>query len=185
FEKVDGHEEGRADDGIAADADAGGLADAEACQLVDGFVSERAAAADHANVSLLVNAAGHDADFALARRNDAGAVRADEACFIEVHNRGHANHVDDGDALGDANNERDLRIGGFENRVSREGRWNENHGSIRARGFRGIVDSVEHRALEMLRAAFSWGDTTDHVRAVLDHLLVVKGTLAAAEARAH
>src|SRR6266702_408595 len=95
-EKLDGIEEGRADDGIAADANA------EARQLVDGFVSERAAAADHANVSLLVNAAGHDADFALARRNDAGAVRANEACFIEVHNRGHANHVDDADALGAA-----------------------------------------------------------------------------------
>src|SRR6266700_1136935 len=168
--------------GVAADSDAGGLANAEARQLIDGFVSERAAAADHANVSLLVNAAGHDADFALARRNDAGAVRANEACFIEVHNRGHANHVDDGDALGDANNERDLRIGGFENRVSREGRWNENHGSIRARGFRGIGGSVEHRSLEMLHAAFSGGNAADNIRAVLDHLLRVKGAFAAGEA---
>src|SRR5260370_42157703 len=120
-EKLDGIEEGRADDGIAADADAGGLANAEARQLVDGFVSERAAAADNADVSLLVNAAGHDADFALARRNDARTIRTNEACFVEVHNRGHANHVDDGDTLGDANNERDLCISGFENRVRSEG----------------------------------------------------------------
>src|SRR6266851_8165720 len=181
-EKLDGIEEGRADDGIAADADAGGLANAEARQLIDGFVSERAAAADHANVSLLVNAAGHDADFALARRNDARTIRADEACFIEVHNRRHANHVDDGDALGDANNERDLRIGGLENRVSREGRRNENHGSIRARGFRGIGDGVEHRALEVLRAAFSGGNAAHNIRAVFDHLLRVKGAFAAGEA---
>src|SRR6266700_5458933 len=168
-EKLDGIEEGRADDGIDADADAGGLANAEARQLVDGFVSERAAAADHANVSLLVNAAGHDANFALARRNDARTIRTNETCVIEVHNRGHANHVHDGDTLGDANNERDLCISGFENRVSREGRWDENHRSIRAYGLRGIGDGVEHRALEMLRAAFFGGDTADNVRAVLDH----------------
>ena len=51
----------RADDGIAADADASGLADAEMRQLVDSFVGQRAAAADDADVALLVNPTGHDA----------------------------------------------------------------------------------------------------------------------------
>src|SRR5216684_4984108 len=78
-EKLDGVEKRGADDGIATDADAGGLADAELRQLMDGFVGQRAAAADDADVSRLVNAAGHDADLAFAWRNDAGAVRADEA----------------------------------------------------------------------------------------------------------
>jgi len=74
LKKLDGVEERRADDGIAADADAGGLADAELRQLMDGFVGQRAAAADDADVSLLVNAARHDADFAFTRRNDAWTV---------------------------------------------------------------------------------------------------------------
>src|SRR5712692_3360595 len=78
-EKLDGIEERCADDGIAADADAGGLADGELRQLMDGFVGERAAAADDADISLLVDAAGHDADFALAGRDDAWAVRTDQA----------------------------------------------------------------------------------------------------------
>ena len=55
-EEADGIEERGADDGIAADADAGGLADAEARELADGFVGERAAAADDADIALLVNA---------------------------------------------------------------------------------------------------------------------------------
>src|SRR2546423_7917082 len=76
-EKPDGVEECRTDDGIAADADAGGLADAKLRQLMDGCVGERAAAADDADISLLVDAAGHDADLALTGRYDAGAVRAD------------------------------------------------------------------------------------------------------------
>ena len=53
-------------DGVAADADAGGLADAAAGQLPDGFVGQRAAAGDHADVALLVNVAGGDADAAAA-----------------------------------------------------------------------------------------------------------------------
>src|SRR5713101_3969331 len=81
-EKLNSVEKRRADDGIAADADAGGLADAKLRQLMDGFVGQRAAAADDADISLLVNAAGHDADFAFARRDDARAIGADEARFL-------------------------------------------------------------------------------------------------------
>src|SRR5205814_4910807 len=95
----------RADDGVAADADAGGLADAEKGQLMDRFVSQGAAAADDADVSLLVNAAGHDADFAFAGRNNARAIGANEARFREIHGGGYADHVEDRNAFGDANDQ--------------------------------------------------------------------------------
>src|SRR6202040_3138219 len=49
-EHANGVEERSADDGIAADADARGLADIELGELADGFVSKRPAAADHAHV---------------------------------------------------------------------------------------------------------------------------------------
>src|ERR1700676_1226811 len=61
-EHADGVEERRADDRVATDADASGLADAEARQLIDGFIGQGAAAAYDADMALLVNAAGHDAD---------------------------------------------------------------------------------------------------------------------------
>ncbi len=80
-EQLDGIEESGTDDRVAANADAGGLPDAEARELVDGFIGERAAAADEADIALLVDRAGHDADLAFAGRNDAGAIRADEARF--------------------------------------------------------------------------------------------------------
>ena len=54
--------------GIAADADAGALADATAGQLPDRFVSERAAAGDNADVALFVNVTGRNADAAAALR---------------------------------------------------------------------------------------------------------------------
>jgi len=82
-EKLDGIEKRSADYGIAADADAGGLADSELRQLMDGFVGQGAAAADDADVSLLVDAARHDADLAFAGRDDARAVRPDEPRFLK------------------------------------------------------------------------------------------------------
>ncbi len=97
-------EERCADDGIATDADARGLANAKPRQLVDGFVGERAAAADDADVALFVDAAGHDANFAFAGGDDARAVGTDEARFVEIDGGGSANHVDDWNAFGDADN---------------------------------------------------------------------------------
>src|SRR5713226_10645699 len=149
---------------------------------MDGFVRQRAAAADDADVSLLVNAAGHDADFAFAGRNDAGTVRTDQSGFLEVHDGGNAHHVDGRDAFGDANDEREFGVGGFQNGVGGIGRGNENHGGVCAGGFRGVGDGVEDGALEMPGAAFAGSDAAGHVCAVLDHLLGVEGAFAAGEA---
>src|SRR6187399_2374204 len=56
---------------IAADADAGALAEALVSGLEHGFVREGAGARHDANTALLVDEARHDADLALARRDDA------------------------------------------------------------------------------------------------------------------
>src|ERR1700719_3494966 len=68
-EKFYGVQERSAGDGVATDADAGGLADTEARELVYRLVGESAAAADHTDVALLVDPAGHDADFTFAGRD--------------------------------------------------------------------------------------------------------------------
>src|SRR6266446_9629256 len=181
-EELNGVEERGADDGIAADADASGLSDAELRQLMDGFVGQRAAAADNADISRLVDAAGHDADFALARRDDAGAVRTNEARLRGVDDRGHAHHVEGGDAFGDANDKWKIRVGSFENGVGSV-RWrNKNHGGVCAGGFGGVGDGVKDGAFEMFGAAFTGRDAADYIRAVLDHLLRVESAFAAGEA---
>ena len=63
FEAVD---EVRAGEGVAADADDEGLAEAGLRGLVHGFVGEGSGAGDDADAAALVDEAGHDADFALA-----------------------------------------------------------------------------------------------------------------------
>src|SRR5277367_2635192 len=105
---------------------------------MDGFVSQGAATADDADVALLVHAAGHDADFAFAGGDDAWAIGADQARFLEVDGGGYADHVDDWNAFGDADDQWHLRIGGFEDGIRGEGWRNEDYRCICARGFYGL-----------------------------------------------
>src|SRR5580765_4804764 len=72
-------DERRADERVAADANAGGLAEAKLRQLVNRLVGQRAALRHDAYGSLPTDVPGNDARLALARRDDARAVRPDEA----------------------------------------------------------------------------------------------------------
>ncbi len=67
-------------------ADASRLAKAKIRKLPNRFVSKRAAAAHDADFAGLVNVPWHDADFALAGRDDTGAVWADEDRLAATHN---------------------------------------------------------------------------------------------------
>src|ERR1039458_10089578 len=69
---------GGPDDGIDANADSCRLADTALRELMHGFISQGAGARYDADGAFLVNAARHDADLGLARRNDAGAVGTNE-----------------------------------------------------------------------------------------------------------
>ena len=71
-------DEAGAVDRVAADADAGALADAQVRELPDAFIGKRPRPADDPDAARLVDIAGHDADLALAGRDDARAIRADQ-----------------------------------------------------------------------------------------------------------
>ena len=138
-----------ADDRVAADADAGGLADAQLAELADRFVRQRARAGNHAHIALLVNVRRHDADLAFARRNDARAVGTDQARGPALQELSGANHVGGWNAFRDANHERDAGIGGLHDGVGGIRRRDEDDGCIRARPLDGFRDGVEHRAVQM------------------------------------
>src|SRR5215471_21301015 len=65
-EQPDGIDKVSADDRVAADADAGRLADLPFCELTNSLVRQRSATRNHADIALEVNMAGHDSDFASA-----------------------------------------------------------------------------------------------------------------------
>src|SRR6185312_15270081 len=153
--------------------------EAEGGQLVDDLVGERARARDHADRARLVDVARHDADLALARRDDTRAVRADEHGLgvVALEHVLDAHHVARGDAFGDRDDQLDTGRGRFEDRVRGERRWHVDDGCVRAGEPDRFIARVVHRdVLEPgdLAAALARRDTGDDARAVLDHLLRVK-----------
>src|SRR5271169_2407561 len=93
-------------------------------------------------------------------------------------------HVEDRNALGDTDNERDLGIDRFEDRVGGKGRRHIDHARVAPGLGARLVDRVEHWQIEVTRSAFARGDASDHLGAVGDRLLGVKGALRAGDALA-
>ena len=165
--------------GIAANADARGLADVLRGELKDGLVGERAGTGDDADVAVFVNVARGDADaaaaggiFAGAGRDDAGAVGPEETGLAAGHGALDADHVTHGDALGDGDDEIEAGVNAFEDGVGRKRWWHEDGGDGGAGGFHGVGDGVEDR--HFVRAVFeeepalAGGDTGDDLRAVVE-----------------
>ena len=67
-----------------------------------GLVGQRAAARHHADAARLVDVPRHDADLALARRDDARAVGTDQARRAALEEALDAHHIEHRNALGDA-----------------------------------------------------------------------------------
>src|SRR5579862_1351240 len=149
---------------------------------MNGFVGQRAAATDHADVALLVNLAWHDAHFAFAGRDDARAIGADQSGSAAAQRGGDAHHVQRGNALGDADDQRKLGVERFEDGVGGVGRRNENDRGIRVCLARGFGYGVEDRDLDMESPSLAGRYAGHDAGAIGDHLLGVERALAAGEA---
>ena len=159
------------------------LPHAEPRQLVNGFVGQRAALRHDADAPFLADVAGNDAGLGLAGRDEARAVRPDQArrrpCLEERH---RAHHVERRDAFRDADDERDAGVGGFHHRVGRERRRDEDHRRVGAGLLHRVAHRVEHRPALVRRAALAGRHAADDGGAVGRGLLGVKRALAAGEA---
>ena len=152
-----------ADDWVAADADAGGLADPGAGELVDGLVDEGAGAGDDADAAGAEDVGGHDADTAAGGGvNDAGAVGADQAALGAGERLADADHVVDRDALRDADDERDFCVDGFEDGVGCAGRGDVDDGAVGVGAFDRVLHGGEDgEALKACAAAEAGVDAGD------------------------
>src|SRR5690606_17390542 len=100
------------------------LAQAFVRGLEHGFIGQGARTRDDADIALLEDVARHDADLALFRGQDAGAVRAQQTRVRTVQTRLDAHHVLHRNAFGDAGDEGDLGVDGLDDGVSRACRRN-------------------------------------------------------------
>ena len=126
----------------------------------------------------------HDADLAFTGGDDARAVGTDETAVAAVEGAFHPHHVENGNALGDADDQRHAGVYRLEDRIRGKGRRDVNDRRVGLGLTHRLGNRIEHRQAEMRLPALAWGDTTDHGSAVIDRLFGMEGALRAGEALA-
>ena len=128
-----------------------------------------------------MNVSRHDSNFAFAWRNYSRAVRPDQTRAAGLQELPRADHIQDRNAFGDADNQFNLSIRGFHDRVGGK-RWrNENHGSVRAGFVHRFLNSVEDRKPFVRGTALAGSDPAHDLRPILRARLRVKRPFAAGE----
>src|ERR1043166_7053085 len=131
-----------------------------------------------------MDVARHDADLAFIGGDHAGAIGADQPRLAVRQYPFDPHHVQDRNTLGDADDQRDAGVDGFQDRIGGKGRGHIDD----AGGGPGLADrllhGIEDRQIEMARAAFARRDAADHLRAIGNGLLGMEGALRAGEALA-
>ena len=171
----------RANQRIAADADAGRLPHPLPGELMNGFVGERAALGDDPDAAFLADVTRNNSSLRLACGNDAGAVRPNETRGLALHEGHRPQHVDGGDPLCNAHRKGDTRIDGLHHRVGGKRGRHEDDGGIRTGLAHGVVHAVEDRPPLVGRATFAWRDAADDGRAVRRGLLGMERSLTTGE----
>src|SRR5688500_5599818 len=170
-----------ADERIAPDADARRLSHPELCQLMNGFVSKRAALRHDTDTTFPADVAGNDPRFRFTWRDRARTVRADHACRLVFQVGKCPHHVERWNAFGDTDDEAQARVRGFHDGIGGKCRRDEDHGRIGAGLFHGICHRVEHRPSLVGCPTLSRCDATDDLSPVRSRLLGVKRALFAGE----
>src|SRR5712671_1506268 len=168
-------------DGIATYTDTAALSKSDGSGLCHRLIGQGSRARDDADVAATMDVPRHDADLALVGGDDPGTVRPDQSRAAAAQAALDADHIEDRDALGDADYQRDPGIGCFEDRVGGKGRRHVDHGRIAAGIGARLVDGVEDREVEMAGTTFTRRHATNHLGAVGDRLLGVEGALGAGE----
>src|SRR5690349_7450417 len=174
LEKFQRVHEIRADDRVAANADGGGLPNAAPCELLYGFIGQRPRTRDDDDVAFLVNVSGHDADLALAGRDDARAVGPDQARAPVLQELPRAFHVEGGNALRDAHDKLNLGIGGFHDGVGGKRRRHKDDRSVGPSRIYRLLHCIEHRPAFVRASALARRHSANDLGAVLSAGLSVE-----------
>jgi hypothetical protein len=177
-------------EGITTDTDDGGLTETDLGGLVDSLISEGTRAGDDTDLTGLVDVSGHDTDLTLVGLDDTGAVRTNEAGLgLLVEAVLDTDHVNLGDTLGNADNERDLSINSLEDSSGGTGRGDIDNSGVGTSLGSTLLNGVENGKTEVGLATLAGGDTTDHALSIsigsLDSVLGMEGTGLAGETLSH
>ena len=167
LEEAENVDEARPGDRVSADPDDRRVAQAAQGQLVADLVGQRPRPRDDADVARAEEGRRDDPGVGLARREDAGAVRADQADAGRPVQLGvDAELVVRGDPLGDRHDRRDAGVSRLEDRVAAIAGGHEDRRSVRAGLAHGGGERVEDGDPVDVRAALARRHAGDDVRPV-------------------
>src|SRR5215472_2938594 len=139
-----------------------------------GLVRQRARARDDTDVAFFMNMRRHDADLALARRDNARTVRPDQPRVLRLEELPCVDHVHRGNAFGDADDQCHACVGGLHDGVGRTRRWNEDHGRVRAGLLHAFANRVEDGPALVSGAALAGSHASNNVGTVRGGVLRVE-----------
>ena len=169
-------------DRVATDAHSSGLAQPQIGGLFHRLIGQRARAGQNPTGTTHVNMAGHDADFAGIRRDNSGAVGADQAAFATFQRTFDTHHIQHGNTFGDRNDHLHFGVNRFQNTVGGKGRRHIDDGGVGLCHVFRLVYGIEHRQIQMGLPTLARRHTANHLGAIGNGLFRVKGTLRAGEA---
>src|SRR5258705_3039602 len=146
------------------------------------FIGQGARARNDSDGAFFMNARGHDAQLAFAGGNNSGTVRADQARLARLQELPGPDHIQGGNAFGDADDQLDVGVGGFHDRVGGSWRRHKDDGRIGSRLFDGFADGVEYGPALVSGAAFARRDSAHDLRSVFRASLGVERAFPAGEA---
>ena len=165
---------------ITTDTDDGGLTKAGEGGGVGGLVCEGAGPADDTDLTGGVDVGWDDTELAVsAWLDDTWAVRADKFDAFFFEDLLDLDHVVLWDVLGDADDETDTGVGGFDHGFGGGWSWDEDEGSVGASGLHAISNGFEDWHASDDLAGLLSVDTTDDLCAVFTHELGVELSLLA------
>ncbi len=148
-EQLEHLDEVRALHRVAADPDARALPQPRRRGLRDRLVGERAGAADDAHRAAPVDVARHDADLARLGRDDAGTVGTNQPRLAALERPLDPHHVENRDALGDADDQRHLGFHRLQDRVRGVGRGHVDRARRRPCCVNRLGHRVEHGQVQV------------------------------------
>src|SRR5258708_29576356 len=169
--------EGRSNDRIAADADAGGLPNARLGQQRDDLVSSCTGAGDKANGTWLEDLVRDNADLANAWRTHGGAVGTDQRCPMLAHHEHRARHIDHRNILRDAHDQLNASSSRLHDRIGSAGGWNKDARGVGTSGGHRLGHCIEDRPPPHPPAALSRSDAAPPAPPRREHVLGMAAAL--------
>ena len=125
-----------------------------------------------------MNIAWHNSYFALIWLDDSRTVGTnDPSLILGSESMLHFDHIMLRDTVGNHYNELDFSLHGFDDGIGSSWRRDINHGSIATGVFLGITTIFEDWQSQMGCSRLFWVDSPNHLRAILESLLCLEGSL--------